>query len=57
MVIPAPVDPPVPVNFAAALPVDAATILHRAKYQTGRSKVDLVAEAIRQVYGEREAAA
>jgi hypothetical protein len=49
--------PRVPQHFAAELPRDAAAILHRVKYETGRSKVDLVAEAIRQVYGEGRAAA
>jgi hypothetical protein len=47
----------VPRNFAAELPLDAAAILHRVKYETGRSKVDLVAEAIRLTYGEGQAAA
>lgn len=48
---------PAPSNLSVKLPPDAAVILHRAAYETGRSKQDLVADAIRKTYGgEREGA-
>ena len=49
--------PPAPINLAVKLPPDAAAILHRTAYETGRTKQDLVAEAIRRVYGDAEQAA
>lgn len=39
-----------PTNFAIKLPLDVAELLHRLAYETGRSKRDLVIEAIRQAY-------
>jgi len=49
--------PSVPTNLSVKLPLDAAAILHRTAYETGHSKQDLVAEAIRKTYGEKPATA
>lgn len=36
------------------LPADVAEILHRLAYETGRTKRDLVIDAVRQVYGKKK---
>lgn len=43
---------PAPRNLAMKLPPDAAEILHRTAYETGKTKLDLVSEAIRLAYGQ-----
>jgi hypothetical protein len=42
---------PAPTGFSVRFPADVAEILHRTAYETGRTKLDLVSEAIRIVYG------
>lgn len=42
-----------PTNLAIKLPPDVAELLHRLAYETGRSKRDLVIEAIRQTYKDQ----
>jgi predicted transcriptional regulator len=48
-----PTPPPAPRNLSIRLPEDVAALLHRVAYETGRSKHDLVIDAIRRTYGER----
>lgn len=42
---------PLPAHLSIKLPPAVAAILHRTAYETGRSKQDLVADAIRRTYG------
>jgi predicted transcriptional regulator len=44
--------PKPPTHLSIKLPADVAEILHRLAYETGRSKRDLVIDAVRRVYGE-----
>lgn len=48
-----PTGPRIPRNLSVVLPEDVAALLHLAVYQTGRSKQDLVSDAIRRVYGDK----
>lgn len=41
------------VNLAIKLPADVAALLHRAAYETGVTKRDLVINAIRDSYADR----
>ena len=43
-------DIPLPTNFSIKLPGDVAALLRRLAYETGRSKRDLVLDAVRKVY-------
>ena len=47
-----PSGPKPPTNFAIKLPSDVAALLHRLAYETGRSKRDLVVDAVRRTYAE-----
>lgn len=42
--------PKPPTNLSIKLPDDVAEILHRLAYETGRSKRDLVIDAVRGTY-------
>ena len=42
--------PKPPTNLAIKLPPDIAALLHRLAYETGKSKKDLVLDALRQTY-------
>jgi hypothetical protein len=46
---------PVPTRVTVRLPEDAAALLHRLAYETGRSKQALIAEALRRTYGTNPA--
>jgi len=46
--------PKPPTNLAMKLPPDVAELLHRLAYETGRSKKDLVIDAVRKTYGEAD---
>jgi hypothetical protein len=50
----APSEPKPSTNLAIKLPADVAELLHRVAYETGRTKRDLVLDAVRQVYGEKD---
>jgi hypothetical protein len=56
MIAPAP-EPKLPLNLAVKLEPDTARLLRRTAFETGRSKRELVEEAILKVYGEGERAA
>lgn len=43
--------PKPPTNLSIKLPPDVAEILHRLAYETGRSKRELVIDAVRKAYG------
>lgn len=45
-----PPGPRPPANLAIKLPEDVAALLHRLAYETGRSKRNLVIDAIRKTY-------
>ena len=47
-----PSGPKPPTNFAIKLPADVAALLHRLAYETGKSKRDLVIDAVRKTYEE-----
>ncbi len=49
--------PKPPTNLSIKLPADVAAILHRLAYETGRSKRDLVIDAVRKTYKEAPDAA
>jgi|GEM_PF-5753475 len=42
--------PPVPKGLMIRPPADIAALIHRLAYETGRSKQDLIVDAIRQTY-------
>jgi predicted transcriptional regulator len=42
--------PKPPTNFSIKLPADVAATLHRLAYETGKSKKELVIDAVRQTY-------
>jgi predicted DNA-binding protein len=44
--------PKPPTNLSIKLPADVAEILHRLAYETGKSKRDLVLDAVRRTYGQ-----
>ncbi len=44
--------PKPPTHLAIKLPLDVAILLHRLAYETGRSKRDLVLDAVRKTYEE-----
>jgi hypothetical protein len=41
-----------PTHLSVKLPPDVAELLHRTAYETGRTKQDLVTDALRKTYGE-----
>ena len=45
--------PKPPTNFAIKLPDDVAALLHRLAYETGKSKRDLVLDAVRKTYSTK----
>lgn len=48
--------PRAPAGLSIKLPTDVAEVLHRAAYEMGVTKRDLVINAIRESYGQRFAA-
>lgn len=44
--------PKPPTNLSIKLPADVAALLHRLAYETGKSKRDLVLDAVRHTYGK-----
>lgn len=42
--------PKPPTNLSIKLPADVAALLHRLAYETGKSKRDLVIDAVRKTY-------
>lgn len=44
-----------PTHLSVKLPEDVAALLHRIAYETGRTKQDLVTDALRKVYGGQPA--
>ena len=48
-----PLGPTPPEHLSVKLPTDVAALLHRTAYETGRSKQDLVIDALRQTYARR----